>query len=176
MNRRMNASERSRIAAARPAWIVRKFFPSFENSLGARIAADLAAGVVELVDVEVARLGQAHPHGDEGPLLFCETEDGWVVGLIGQWLYDEDIVALDPTALGETDICRRFRLVRAPRSGVPLQLQSIGPIEPMVSAVTVELGRIKSLPETFVVPGSLDRIAMTLPHLSDLSRSTGERP
>jgi hypothetical protein len=172
----MTPHERDRIVAARAGWFVRKLSPSFEKSLDARITDDLTAGIVELVEVEIARLGQADPYGDEGPLLFCETTDGWVFGLIGQWQYDKDIVDLDQNAIGDADICRRFRLVRAPQSGLPLQLQPIGPIEPMVPSVTIELGKIKYLPETFVVQASLDSLASRLRHLGEYSRPTDGRP
>lgn len=163
--RTMTPGERARILNERPGWLTQRIFSSFGRFLAKMIDEDLLAGLVDVLDVEVGRLGHAEPNGDEGPLLFCETADGWVVGLVGQWLYTDEASELDANLLGDAEICRRFHLVRAPKSGLPLLLRSIGSTEPMMPTATVELGRIKYLPMTFVIRGTLESVTPSLPQL-----------
>jgi hypothetical protein len=165
--REMTEQERARILAARPGWVARRIFTSLGRVLASQIDRDLESGLVEVLDVEVARLGVAEPHGDEGPLLFCDTAAGWTIGLVGQWLYDSDLADLDESSLGDAEICRHFELVRAPFSGVPLHLSCIGDVEPILPEVRLEIGRIKYLPETFLVRGTLESMVSNLPLLDE---------
>jgi hypothetical protein len=58
----------------------------------------------------------------------------------------------------------------APISGVPLHLRSAGQIEAMFPAVSLELGRIKYLPVTFIVRGTLESMVSNLPLLDEAKR------
>lgn len=162
MTRAMSAAERQRLQRERPELVVRAAFPEWAAHLDQQIASDLATGVVETIDVSILRLGAAQPVRDEGPLLFCEIAGPIVVGLIGPWQFDPDIVDLDPDLLGDADIVRRFRLVRAPASGIALRIESLEPVEPIRASHEIDLEGTGYLPPTFVVNATLETVVNQL--------------
>lgn len=105
--------------------------PDEKRSLAANgERAPIDSATVEVLTVDVERFAVGEESGDEGPILFLEVEQGQLLVLWGQWLYDPHVVTtwlLDVDELWEQNAWfKRFELVRARSSRVVLSLRSMG--------------------------------------------------
>jgi hypothetical protein len=101
----------------------------YQRSLERALAADVAAGQLEVLRVNAAEVVERQERHGEGPLYFFDVGGGQVLFLGGQWLNDPKTFGFElPPPNSDTAFpVAQFQVVRAPLSGMVLSLELSGP-------------------------------------------------
>ncbi len=143
-----------RRAFARLLW--GKIHEDFER----RLREDLERGMAERLELRLERLATGEELRAEGPFLFGDAGDGHVVCLAGQWLLDPHVVVEEPPE-AEDEWFRAFSLVRAPASGVVLELRATSK-ETLKAERRLAASATPFFSESAVVSASLDTLERVL--------------